>query len=82
MPLDDQQVPIESETIEPGHPSPAPASGPRTNVADGKERRLDPASITVDRLTGAITAAVLSAILLVAVLLVAFLGSAFDIETL
>ncbi len=74
MPLDDQQVPIESETVEPGYPSPAPRSGPRTNLADGKERRLDPASITVDRLVGAITAAVFSAILLVGVLLVAFLG--------
>ncbi len=74
MPLDDQQTPIDSETTEPSHPSPVPASGPRTNIADGKERRLDPASITVDRLTGSITAVVLSAILLVAVLLVAFLG--------
>ncbi len=74
MPLDDQQAPIESETIEPSHPSPVPPSGPRPNIADGEERRLDPTSITVDRLTGTITAAVLSAILLVAMLLVAFLG--------
>jgi len=74
MPLDDQQTPIESATIEPSHPSPVPPSGARTTVADGRQRKLDPAWITVGRLTGAIAVAMLSAMLLVATLLVAFFG--------
>ena len=45
-----------------------------SSVADGVEHRLDPRSVTVDRITGGISATIFSAALLMALLLFSFFG--------
>jgi membrane protein YdbS with pleckstrin-like domain len=58
------------------HPAPSSAAplAARRAIADGAERKLDPRSITVNRLVGAAWTAVLAAVSLVALAIFSFVG--------
>jgi membrane protein YdbS with pleckstrin-like domain len=72
--MHDEQAPAPPPSDAPG-PADAP---PRPSIADGRERKLDPRSIRVDQIAGAIFAACVSAASLVGVL-VALLVGEFDL---